>query len=79
MNVVELPVGTFADIPKQLRTLADQIEEQNYGDVTHLAWALDAEYRPVDVGLMGQCANPDAVAVLLFEAAKASLIRRMGK
>ena len=79
MKVVELPLHNVTDIPSCLRNLADAIEKGEYGKPTHFAWVLDTEFKEVAVGLAGLCANPDAVAVLLFEAAKANLIRRMGK
>lgn len=79
MNVVELPLANVNDLPSCLRNIADAIEKGEYGKATHFAWVMDTEYQEVSVGLMGQCANPDAVAVLLFEIGKANLIRRAGK
>lgn len=79
MKVVELPQTAFQDIPAGLRNLADQIERGEYGTVVSVAWVVDAEYKPIAAGLLGKCANPDAVFVLLLEIAKADTIRRMGK
>lgn len=79
MKVVELPTTAFQDIPAGLRNLADVIDKGEYGDVINIAWVLDAEYKPVSAGLLGKCANPDAVFTLLLEIAKADTIRRMKK
>jgi len=79
MNIVSLPTYNLGNIQQSLRNLADAIEKGEYGTVTHFAWVMDSEHAPVSVGLIGKCANPDAVAVLLFECGKASLIKRIGK
>jgi len=79
MNIINLPLHNIADIPSCLRNLADAIEKGEYGTANHLAWVLDSEHVPVSVGLIGMCANPDAVATLLFECGKMALIKGMGK
>ena len=79
MNLVHLPLANVNDLPSCLRNLADGIERGDYGKATHIAWVMDTEYQAASVGLIGMAANPDAVAVMLFEIGKASLIKRMGK
>jgi hypothetical protein len=80
MKVVELQVQSFADITGGLRRLADAIDAGEYGDVCNVAWVVDADYQPLEVGLLGRAqGSPDAVCVLLLEAGKLNLLGRMGK
>lgn len=58
MKVVELPVSDIGDVPRMLRTLADQIEAGDYGDAHNLAWVLDCGDGRIEVGLCGRAPEP---------------------
>ena len=79
MKVVELPQSNIANIPAGLRNLADRIEQGKYGEVCHLAWIVDPSFAKIEVGLLGQCASPDAIFVVLCEAGKQRILKEMGK
>jgi len=70
LEVVTLPTPDVRDVPKMLRTLADDIEAGKYDAAHNLAWALDTGNGKVEVGLMGQAAETAAVAYLLFGLAQ---------
>lgn len=57
MKVVELPIGNVADVPAQLRHLADAIERGAYGDAHNVAWVCDTG-QGVEVGLCGKASSP---------------------
>ena len=78
MKLLEFPSKDIGNIPQTLRNLAKNIERGDFGVVTNLAWVIDAIDKPVQVGLMGSSDSPDAIAVLMFEEAKYSLIKRRG-
>lgn len=42
-EIIELPKGTVADIPRVLRAIADQIEAGEYGAVIAAALVVEAE------------------------------------
>lgn len=79
LSVVKLQTGDISDIPTCLRTLAEEIERGDYGEVCNVAWVVDANYEQVEVGLLGHAGSPDAVCAFLLDVGKHSLIERMGK
>jgi hypothetical protein len=72
-KVVPFPFGDVQDIPKALRTLADQIEAGDHGDAHNLAWVIDRGDKDLALGVLGPCAEIGPTAYLLFGMA----MRRM--
>jgi len=59
LNVVPFPEHFAAlDIPKALRTLADEIEAGNMGGAAHsLLWVMDAGDGEIEMGVMGKVSD----------------------
>ena len=53
MNIVKFSGTHAADIPTQLRELADRVEARAFGDVHNVAYVLDRGGKDTSVGLMG--------------------------
>jgi len=51
LNVVNFTGSNLRDIPKCLRNIADEIEQNQYGDVTALALVMDADENFIAFGL----------------------------
>ena len=51
LNVVDFTGGNLRDIPKCLRTIADEIENNQYGNVTAMAIVMEASDDFVSLGL----------------------------
>lgn len=68
MEAVKLPTGNVGDLVGGLRRLADEIESGEHGEVFVLAWVMPSqkEAAMVEAGLLGQTADPVAMAHLLF-------------
>lgn len=71
--LVKFPDIDISDIPKMLRSLADDIEAGRYDDAHNLAWALDCGDGRVAIGLLGRAASAGAEAHLLFAIAQRRL------
>jgi hypothetical protein len=77
MELLTFPGPTLEDIPRALRTLADQIEFGDYGPTVHnVAWVMDAGDGDIKLGLMGRAAAPGAEAYLLLGVAQRILEER---
>jgi hypothetical protein len=57
------------EIAKALRVLADQVENQELGKATNIAWIIDYD-NELDVGLIGEAPDPLSRAYLLFGQAQ---------
>jgi hypothetical protein len=66
LKLIEFPGKDIRDIPRGLRALADSIEAGEYGDAHALVWAVDCGGGRVEVGLLGETAEPGAVGYLLL-------------
>lgn len=74
-NVVELPRATLSDISNVLRSIADCIDEGNYGEVRLAGVILEnAESEILLFGSGGACDSYRMLA--LMELGKAQLIKR---
>jgi hypothetical protein len=73
LNIVSFPERHIGDIPRALRDLADSIEAGHYDDAHVIAWVIDCGEGKVEVGLLGQTAEPGAVAHYLFALAQRKL------
>jgi hypothetical protein len=69
-TLLSFPEANVQDIPKQLRTIADQIENGEFGDAHNLAWVIDQGNGSVEMGLLGSYARAGAEFILLLELAK---------
>lgn len=65
-EVKQLPDRNIQDIPRAMRTLADQIEAGELGNVRAIVWVVDVADAPVELGLMGACAEVAPTAHLLL-------------
>lgn len=72
-KLLTLPDRNIQDIPRAMRTLADQIEQGYLGNVKAIAWVVDIEGAPVELGLMGAAAEVAPSAHLLFGKAMRAL------
>ena len=66
MNIVKFSGTHAADIPTQLRELADRVEARAFGYVHNVAYVLDRGDKEVDIGLMGAADSPGAEAYYLL-------------
>ena len=73
LKVVQLPSRDIGDIPRGLRFIADEIEAGRYGDAHNLAWVIDCGDSRVEIGMLGQAAEPGAVGYYLFGLAMRKL------
>lgn len=65
-EVKRLPVGNLANIPEMLRSMADDVENGEFGDCHNIAWVADVGDGVVTIGMMGQSAEPGCLAHYLF-------------
>lgn len=70
MKVIALPDRNLADLPNQLRRLADQVEAGELGDVVSIAWVLELSDENYDCGLIGQTPMPKEHMYYLLGMAK---------
>lgn len=74
IKVVELPKASHLNIPEQLRELAKEIEDGEYGEVHHLVWITSNEDQArFDVGLCGKSSESKAVAHFIMSLAQRRL------
>lgn len=66
LKVVEMPERNIQDIPRALRTLAEQVEKGGLGDCHNIAWVVDTGGGHVECGLLGPAAEAGPTAYLLF-------------
>lgn len=66
-----LKAGNLQDIPQILRTLADQIEQGEFGKVEAVAWTLDSDVGYA-LGMAG--GGHPSEAHLLFSVAAAAMV-----
>lgn len=67
LKLAELPVPT--DIPRALRILADDIESGEKTDATLFAYVIAYPDDDIQAGIIGNTANSDSVAHLLYAKA----------
>lgn len=73
-ELVKLPDRNVQDIPRALRTLADEIEQGKIGgDCHNIAWVIDAGDGRVECGLLGPAAESGPTGYLLFGKAMRAL------
>lgn len=72
-KLLEFPSSNVGDIPRMLRSLADDIESGKIEGAQNIAWALGKEGGAVEVGLMGASPEAGATAYLLLGLAKARI------
>ncbi len=65
-ELLKLPDRNIQDIPRALRTLADQVEQGKLGDCHNIAWVVDVGDGRVECGLLGAAAEAGPTAYLLF-------------
>lgn len=69
-KLVTFPIVNSAEeIAKALRTIADQVENQEYGVATNFAWVTDYDGL-IDVGLIGQTPDPLSKAYFMLGQAQ---------
>lgn len=73
LNVVPFPYQNVGDVPVGLRRLADDIEAGKYLDAHLCGWVIDCGDGRVEIGLLGQTAEPGAVGYYLFGLAQRKL------
>lgn len=73
-NVIELTKATLSDIPRILRSIADQMEAGDYGNV--VAGIVVLEESPGKLHLFGGGAADDHRAVSLIAGAQQIMIQR---
>lgn len=66
LKVIQLPERNIQDIPRALRTLADEVEQGKLGDCHNIAWVVDAGGGQIEVGLLGKAAEAGITAHYLF-------------
>lgn len=72
-ELLKLPERNIQDIPRALRTLADQVEKGELGNVRAIVWVVDVPDAPVELGLIGACAEVAPTAHLLLGKAMRAL------
>lgn len=65
-ELLKLPERNVQDIPRALRTLADEISQGKLGQVRTIVWVVDIEGQPVELGLLGAAAEVAPTAHLLL-------------
>lgn len=65
-ELLKLPERNIQDIPRTLRTLAEEIEQGKLGDCHNIAWVVDCGAGHVECGLLGAAAEAGPTAYLLF-------------
>lgn len=65
-ELVVLPERNIQDIPRALRTLAEEVEQGRLGDCHNIAWVVDCGGGHVECGLLGPAAEAGPTAYLLF-------------
>lgn len=65
-ELVKLPERNVQDIPRGLRTLAEEIEQGKLGDCHNIAWVVDTGNGHVECGLLGASPEPGPLGHLLF-------------
>lgn len=74
MKLVPFPVRSgLKDVPAGLRALADAVERGDFVDAHNLAWVMDCGDGRVELGMLGQAAEPGATSHLLFCVAAAKI------
>lgn len=66
MNVVQFPLTPGSSLAEQLRALADQIDQGDYGEVLNVAWVADCGGGHIEVGFCGQSPLEGAHAHLML-------------
>jgi hypothetical protein len=69
-TLIEFPLPGIDDVPRALRTLADQIEAGEYGDAHNLAWAIDCGEGRLEVGMCGKAPEPGLLGHYMFARAQ---------
>jgi hypothetical protein len=71
MKLIDFPKQNAAlDIPASLRTLADEIESGELGELTRLVWVIEQVDGEIGVGLMGKCSEPAPITYMLLGMAQ---------
>lgn len=65
-EVKPFPFSNVQDIPRGLRALADQIEQGHLGPVRSIAWVVEIDGAPVEIGLLGPASEIAPAAHLLL-------------
>ena len=65
-KVIALRPGSEESIAEQLRTVADQIERGEFGEVLSLSWVADLGGNQVEVGFVGNSPLPGAATHLML-------------
>ena len=73
-KLVSLPVHSVGDIAGGLRRLADDIEAGKYRDAYNVVWIVDCGSGTIELGMLGQSAEPGAVSLLLMKMAERKII-----
>ncbi len=71
--LLQLPKSNIDDLPAGLRKLADEIEAGEFGDGHFLAWAIDCGAGRIEIGGLGQSAQPGTEAYFLYGLAQRKL------
>lgn len=66
VKVLKMPERNVQDIPRALRTLAEEVEQGKLGDCHNIAWVVDVGGGRVEVGLLGAAAEAGPTAHLLL-------------
>lgn len=74
MKVIQLPVHDIADVAGGLRRLADEIDAGKYRDAYNVVWIVDCGSGTVELGMLGQSAEPGAVSILLMRLAEQKIL-----
>lgn len=73
LKVLSFPKGDVSDVSNALRSLADAIDDGEYGDAHLVSWVVDCGDGQISVGAAGVSASPGAEAHLLFAIAQRKL------
>lgn len=65
-KLVQFPDRNILDIPRALRTLAEEVEQGKLGDCHNIAYVIDVGNGQVELGLLGQAAERGPLAHLLL-------------
>ena len=72
-QLINLKDRDIGDVPRILRSLADEIERGKFGDAHNVAYAIDCGSGRIEVGMAGQAPEPEITAHFLFAVAMRKL------
>ena len=77
-ELVKFPERDIGDVPRMLRSIANGIENGEYGDAYNLAWIVDCGNGKIAVGLCGTAEEPALTGHFLMSLGMRELEKGFG-